>query len=899
MGASESKLVFKQGIFRLSEDKEIAADDPYWARFWELPESTEDVFSLFTAADIRRTRDTAFSNFETLILAVTSRLIVLKNHPSFPDPELAPDRDALNCIRILTRLLPFIYEAEHLEEWEERFFWARRKKKTRQAQIASEVLFDQAQGDEQQAQTQRRESDYEDVKPLAEELIDTLIDLLFYAGFTIPKLPAAKGKVTYAIWQSGVGCNSAMASNREMENNRCEVLRLLLTLTGKAIYMPLNTLPVQGVKAITYIATCPDKQIVLTLLCSLLNTTIKYNPASWRVPYDHVVWRDPKQTLVIYCLQFLLVILLYPIPEDGRGPPPKNYYRHYFGRLHRPQDFQFLVDGMTRVLNQPMQATTSYLPGSQKFVKWAPEMLILFWEALQCNKRFRSFIIDSPRVYDFMILCIFYTMEYRTDPSKQGVVKMCVFILQTLSVDPNFGKSLNKKFEAQDTLPPSIRLSGFRGSYADYLIISIHTLMTTSKGKLDAVYPALLAIINNIAAYAEHLSPTTCSKILQLFASMSAPSFLLANETNHNLLSSLLEFINAVLEHQFTKNPYLVYAILKSRKRFQAIRAFTLESAQQEIERQNQRRKENDSVTSPSRSHSGEELRGLSGAKSPLSHIPEEGGPFAIGGDDSDEDAEGLNTPSQSSPSLHNSRTPSISSSADDNVPPQLRGMSEKARGKMPAGQMSFSRQNSTTSLSGNAAAIPSINTGFTPTAAWLESWLPELPLHTILTIISAISPHIPDAALQSSSSSEARTLISNLPTFAEEPHIQTILSEPSPIRVHSFEWTTLSMGWYESLLWGFIFASEMVVGSASGSTPGTVGVWNGTGIKLFKVQETAPQGPSLFAPKGAVDAVGTNLVQRIGSLNLRGWTSSNNNTSNNQETSSQNASRAPSVREV
>lgn len=76
--------------------------------------------------------------------------------------------------------------------------------------------------------------------------------------------------------------------------------------------------------------------------------------------------------------------------------------------------------------------------------------------------------------------------------------------------------------------------------------------MTTSKGKLDAVYPALLAIINNIAAYAEHLSPTACSKILQLFASMSAPSFLLANETNHTLLSSLLEFINAVLEHQFT-----------------------------------------------------------------------------------------------------------------------------------------------------------------------------------------------------------------------------------------------------------------------------------------------------------------------------------------------------------
>lgn len=32
MGASESKLVFKKGIFRLSEEKNIPADDTYWAR---------------------------------------------------------------------------------------------------------------------------------------------------------------------------------------------------------------------------------------------------------------------------------------------------------------------------------------------------------------------------------------------------------------------------------------------------------------------------------------------------------------------------------------------------------------------------------------------------------------------------------------------------------------------------------------------------------------------------------------------------------------------------------------------------------------------------------------------------------------------------------------------------
>jgi hypothetical protein len=33
---------------------------------------------------------------------------------------------------------------------------------------------------------------------------------------------------------------------------------------------------------------------------------------------------------------------------------------------------------------------------------------------------------------------------------------------------------------------------------------------------------------------------------------MSSPSFLLANETNHVLLRSLLEAINAIVEHQYS-----------------------------------------------------------------------------------------------------------------------------------------------------------------------------------------------------------------------------------------------------------------------------------------------------------------------------------------------------------
>lgn len=270
MGASDSKLVFKKGIFRLSEDRHIPADDPYWTSFWELPESPEDIFSLFAPADVRRTRDRALENIETLILAVTSRLFILRHHPSFPDPEIAPERDVLNCIRVLTRLFPFLYEADRLESWETNFFWTSRRKRTRRSAIANEVLFDEAEQDKPPEAPPADE--FEDAKPLAEELIDTLIDLLFFSDFTIPRQAQGKPKVTYAIWQSGVGCNTTVATTKEFESNRCEILRLLLTMAGQSMYMSPNLLPTKGTRALTYICTCPDKQVVLSVLCSLLNT---------------------------------------------------------------------------------------------------------------------------------------------------------------------------------------------------------------------------------------------------------------------------------------------------------------------------------------------------------------------------------------------------------------------------------------------------------------------------------------------------------------------------------------------------------------------------------------------------------------------------------------------------
>lgn len=100
----------------------------------------------------------------------------------------------------------------------------------------------------------------------------------------------------------------------------------------------------------------------------------------------------------------------------------------------------------------------------------APETLSLFWELLQCNKRFRSYLIDTDRARDFVVLVLYYAIESKDDPSKQGIVRMCVFILQTLSVEEKFGKKLNAPFTFQETLPSVLQIPKFHGSYADFLI---------------------------------------------------------------------------------------------------------------------------------------------------------------------------------------------------------------------------------------------------------------------------------------------------------------------------------------------------------------------------------------------------------------------------------------------
>ena len=117
-------------------------------------------------------------------------------------------------------------------------------------------------------------------------------------------------------------------------------------------------------------------------------------------------------------LQVLIVTL-----DDSSGRsdgPPDNLFLNYLSRIHRDEDFQFILSGITRLLMNPL--TQTYLPGSQKKVHFHQELLILFWKLCEHNRKFLYHVLKSSDVLEIVIPVLNYLNDARVDQSKSGLM---------------------------------------------------------------------------------------------------------------------------------------------------------------------------------------------------------------------------------------------------------------------------------------------------------------------------------------------------------------------------------------------------------------------------------------------------------------------------------------------
>ncbi|MGH0145451.1 UNVERIFIED_CONTAM: hypothetical protein FKN15_059883 [Acipenser sinensis] len=473
MGNSDSKLNFRKAVIQLTTKTQVneharqtvvdainfrkaviqlttktqpveATDDAFWDQFWaDTTTSVQDVFALVPAAEIRAVREESPSNLATLCYKAVEKLVQATESgcPSQKEKQIV-----LNCTRLLTRILPYIFEDA---DWRG-FFWS------------TVPGVGRAGADE---------GDDDCGRPLAESLLLAIADLLFCPEFTVQS--HKKGSLDTAedihsidsceyIWEAGVGfahsppLNYIHDLNRWVKQLLSALERVLVEHAGQVLIVMLEH---EGGTA----AGSPTLDGTTTT--TAMDDQDPVGPDNLFVNYLSRIHREEFQVL-------------------SSVPAAKLYFNH-------PQDFQFILKGVARLLTNPLIQT--YLPNSTNKIQFHQELLVLFWKLCDFNKKFLFFVLKSSDVLDILVPILFYLNDARADQSRVGLMHIGVFILLLLSGERNFGVRLNKPYSVR--VPMDVPV--FTGTHADLLIIIFHKIITSGHQRLQPLFDCLLTIVVN------------------------------------------------------------------------------------------------------------------------------------------------------------------------------------------------------------------------------------------------------------------------------------------------------------------------------------------------------------------------------------------------------------------
>lgn len=237
------------------------------------------------------------------------------------------------------------------------------------------------------------------------------------------------------IWESGVGFAQSPPRHPQLDLNRTELLKLLLTCFSETMYQPPADITSCPNRWISYL-TSADNRHALPMFTSLLNTVCAYDPVGLGLPYNHLIFSDSLEPLVETALQILIVTLDHdtsssaamtsaqpqvqthaqPVANGDDTAAPDNLFINYLSRIHRDEDFHFILRGVTRLLNNPLVQT--YLPNSTKKVHFHQELLVFFWKMCDYNKKFLYFVLKSSDVLEILVPILYHLNDSRADQCK-------------------------------------------------------------------------------------------------------------------------------------------------------------------------------------------------------------------------------------------------------------------------------------------------------------------------------------------------------------------------------------------------------------------------------------------------------------------------------------------------
>ncbi|WFD26530.1 hypothetical protein MNAN1_001513 [Malassezia nana] len=890
-GENTTKEDFTKTVFpRLYTERHISpADHRFWAQFTTLFDSAEDVFATLTLADLRRVATDAPENIVTLVEVLTMHLESLVNDPNFaPVPPLHPggwgalfastappprvderdrQKEALNCCRVLTRVVPILYESEVCEredtdirdlEWST--LWAANQRHTllsnsiKKGLVRSDTRSSEGDKslDEQYILTDGTETSIDplqggtdDLDTQAQEppsigfvLLMTLMELLFYSGFTMPwteeqfvsTSSSEISRVHFTIWEAGIGSPLDLRDvTAEHINRRMEVMELLLVLFSKPMYVEPKNLAKAEMHALNFITMELDRPVVLSFLCSLLNTASNNQPSESWIP---LMGQHHRESYLSLCLQILAALLLHEVPPDA------SLFLFYAKKLYREADFLFLMNGFARYFKVTMD--TSHGPFETRNVKstfakpaeeHVSEVLAILWVMVRQNDAFRHYVTESAYwSIRLMSWLLHVALSNKAHLATLGQAQLALFLLQDLSAEPRFGMNLSVP-GSMEHVTLSLRLVRRSGTVAlDVLVEGIYFMFFTSSGRLAPVYPTMLLILYNTAPYWKHVSVVSASRLERMLDQLSSPKFLLSHPAHPDLLSLLLGTLSRVVQAHPGENVHLIYMLVQSAGLVERTRHFCFKDALAYIYEAWEHAKRQGAVPKrlPDTPPAPPTPAKHSALPDPMAELEQSQDTTAPPLDDQQavptEDAEEPENPATES--RHKETSPQMSDNAEEvpNTSPSSREspdtMAPPSKGTDDAPTQSSDQ------LDWVAARIG--KEGFVPTEEWTESWVHTLDFTVLTPMLAHLVPRVNEFCANTNVSQSPSAHEQVLSFLREELQAEwqfpTVPADPVP-----FQWSEESHIWLQSYVWGLVFSIGLI----------PLGIWLDTRTTLFQVHMT------------------------------------------------------------
>lgn len=345
MGGASSKQIFTDIVTQLKSTDVRSDDHEFWDELWRTTLTAEEIFELITPDDVRAIVEERPNNIKTLFTQAVAQLyqVVETPYPVYFD-------QALNCARILSRVLPFMIESGSKVMKE--LFWSRQLIKGKGAAplaaatgaVAGGGASAAATGGESAAAEESKGSpekeETQESEPLAVVLVNAVFHLLFLPDFTIedPNMDFTEDDLnskefkSALMWAPGVGSTEkSVVSSTQFDKNRIDILRVMISSFCDALYQSPDSYD-SCASMWLEVGTSADAPYAEIVFYSLMNTVLGYDPIGWGVPYGNLVATDTAKLLMETAIQALIILLgkqprrnprvRGPIPHRVRYPQP-------------------------------------------------------------------------------------------------------------------------------------------------------------------------------------------------------------------------------------------------------------------------------------------------------------------------------------------------------------------------------------------------------------------------------------------------------------------------------------------------------------------------------------------------------------------------------------------------